>query len=164
METDGRNILDLILGVFTKVIEFFIMISVGATGIILIANVIARYVLQKSIVGADEIALLLLVWITFLGACLQIRKRDMVAVTFLLDKLPPRLYRAMQILIQICILFFSIWFLYVGFEWLMSSSSTKSAALRLPLWIPNAIFPISMFVIIVFTLDNIRYFITHGKE
>lgn len=162
---NNRNIIDSLMDIFTRAIENIVIICIGSTALILIANVFGRYVFQKSIMGVEEVALLLLVWVTFLGACLQIRRRNMVAITFLIEKFPPLLYRGMQIFIQICILLLSAWFIYISYKWFMSPSVIKSTTttLKIPLWIPYAIFPSSMFIMIVFTFDNIRYFMKHDS-
>ena len=166
MKAVNKNPLDKIMNIIAKFVEITVVISVGAISLILITNVFFRYVLNKPIVGADEVALLLLVWITFLGACLGIRRREMIAVTFLIEKVSKTSYKIIQILIQISILLFSLLLLYYGFEWLTSSSimNAKSSALRIPLWIPYLIFPTSMLIMVVFSLDNIRYLLKNKEE
>ncbi|WP_227937409.1 TRAP transporter small permease [Alkalihalobacillus deserti] len=154
-----KNIIERILNTLVKMVEYLVMLSVGLMSIIVIINVFFRYVLQMPIVGTEELALILLVWVTFLGASLGVRKREMVAVTFLIDKFPPFFYKVTQIFIQVSILLFSLLLLYFGYEWLTSSNviNSKSSALKIPLWIPYSVFPLSMFMITVFTLDNIRF-------
>lgn len=156
---------DRIINVLTKIIQTIVAISVGALALILIVNVFFRYVLRNPIIGADELALLLLVWITFLGVCLSIKERNMVAVTFLVEKFPRTISLATQIFIQLSIFLFSVLFLFIGYNWVTSPSiiNASSPALQIPIWIPYLLFPISMLIMAIFSLNNIRLLLIKNK-
>ena len=156
---------DRIINVLTKIIQTIVAISVGALALILIVNVFFRYVLRNPIIGADELALLLLVWITFLGVCLSIKERNMVAVTFLVEKFPRTISLATQIFIQLSIFLFSVLFLFIGYNWVTSPSiiNASSPALQIPIWIPYLLFPISMLIMAIFSLNNIRLVLIKNK-
>lgn len=53
-------------------------------------NVFCRFVLQFSLSWADELAMVLLVWLTFLGAGAAMRDRMHYAFDYLVRALPPR--------------------------------------------------------------------------
>ena len=153
------------IGIFGKIcnilerfVEFVAMISVGAMGLILILAVLFRYVFKSPLTGAEEVAMFLLAWLTFLGASIAIRRNEMVAVTFVLDVLPNGIKKSASILIQILIIGFSVILFYYGYTWLFSSNvmNATSAALRIPMWLPNLMFPLSMLIMTIFCLDNIR--------
>ncbi|MFB4162418.1 TRAP transporter small permease [Alteribacillus sp. JSM 102045] len=143
--------------VLTKMVEIVCMMSVGAIAIITILAFISRYILQQPLVGTDELALFLLMWITFLGASLSIRRNDMVALSLFKDKLNSKNNLILQMILQSIIFCFSILGFWVGWLWLTSSSiwEAASASLEFPLWIPSAIFPFTMLIMAIFTLENI---------
>ncbi len=59
-------------------------------------NVFCRFVLQFSLSWADELAMVLLVWLTFLGAGAAMRDRMHYAFDYLVRALPPRGRRAVK--------------------------------------------------------------------
>jgi len=150
------SILNQVSDWLEKLIVFMTWLAVCGLAVVLVANVLMRYFFNFPLVGADELALFLLVWVTFLGTCLSIKRNDMVAVTFLLDKL----YRAKKpvlFLIQGLIFAFCLVLLFYGCLWIVSDTTVngKSAGLQIPLWVPYMIFPFSMICMCIFTLRNL---------
>ena len=139
-----------------KLIIFIVQISVGV--LILDLNLAVIFRLFKiQLVGTSEIALFLLAWITFLGAAISIKQGSMVAITFILDKLKGNVSTAVQIIIQLFVLLFSSTLFYYGFNWVTAPNvqNTLSSALQIPMWVPYSIIPLSMFLTIIFCLNNI---------
>ena len=135
---------------------FIVQFSVGALILDLNLAVIFR-LLKIQLVGTSEIALFLLAWITFLGASISIKKGSMVAITFIVDKLTGHLSHAVQIIIQLLVLFFSAMLFYYSFIWVTAPNiqNTLSSALQIPMWIPYSIIPLTMFLTVIFCLNNI---------
>jgi len=139
-----------------KIVIFIIQVSVGA--LILDLNLAVLFRLFKvQLVGTSEIALFLLAWITFLGASISIKQGSMVAITIILEKLKGQLSIAVQIIIQLFVLFFSCMLFYYSFIWVTAPNiqSTLSSALQIPMWVPYSIIPLSMFLTVFFSLNNI---------
>src|SRR5690606_38783029 len=122
-----------------------------------ILAVICRYIFKYPLPWADELALFMLLWSTFLGASLSIKKSEMIAATFLLDRLQGKGRLLADITIQILVLVLTIILLVYGFKWIMAPNtvSATSSALRIPMWIPYLIFPITMAFITVFSFEKI---------
>jgi tripartite ATP-independent transporter DctM subunit len=58
--------------------------------VVVLAGVVSRYVLNRPIAGSDEIATLVLVWLTFLGGAVAQRRRAHPSVSLFIDRLGPR--------------------------------------------------------------------------
>jgi TRAP-type C4-dicarboxylate transport system permease small subunit len=142
--------------IFEKVVIFIVQFGVGALILDLNISVLFRYVFKVQLVGTSEIALFLMAWITFLGACLSIKQGSMVAITFVLDKFHGWFATAIQMMIQLLILFFSVILFYYSFMWITAPNvqSTMSSALQIPMWIPYSIIPLSMFITVIFCINN----------
>ncbi|MFA9431170.1 TRAP transporter small permease [Egicoccus sp. AB-alg2] len=69
----------LITGVFTALLV-----------VIVTSNVFARYVLRVGLPWVEELSRILFVWVVFLGACVALQERGHLAITFVVDRLPPR--------------------------------------------------------------------------
>ncbi|WP_180994206.1 TRAP transporter small permease [Bacillus sp. Marseille-P3661] len=157
VDLDVNNVLDIVTNQLERITGLLCRISVGALCLVLILGVSARYIFNAPIVFADEVSMFLLAWATFLGASLSVRRNDMVAVTFLIDRLGGKVWAA-QIFTQLIILLFSILMLVYGIMWVTSPDvySNKAAASGIPMWIPYLIFPFTMLLTTIFSLDNIR--------
>ncbi|KAA9028605.1 TRAP transporter small permease [Niallia endozanthoxylica] len=156
--------IDHILNRLTRGIEILAMISVGLMCVSLILGVFFRKILKSPLIGTDEIAMFFMLWITFLGACIALSKRDMVAVTFIVEKLPSTLQTKMKVHCQILILGISAALFYYGYQWVMTTAliNATTAALKIPMWIPNMIFPLSMLIMVIYSIANIRYYLKQG--
>ena len=61
---------------------------------IILANVIARYVFNTPLGWTDEVATSLLTWLTMLGTFVTARRRDLIVVGIMSDRLPRRVRSA----------------------------------------------------------------------
>src|SRR5699024_5365728 len=93
----------------------------------------------------------------FLGASLGIKNNSMAAITMLIDSLPKKILKIIQILIQLLTITFALFITNFGMKWLMSPSTMTaiSPSAQLPMWIPYMVLPLVMFLIIIFSIDNI---------
>jgi TRAP-type C4-dicarboxylate transport system permease small subunit len=69
-------------------------------------GVFSRYVLHRTFTWYDEIARLLFVWIVFLGAAVAVRRAGHFRLHLVVDRLPPRLRRAAEILGVLAVMLF----------------------------------------------------------
>jgi tripartite ATP-independent transporter DctM subunit len=58
--------------------------------VVVLAGVISRYVVNRPIPGSDEIATLVLVWLTFLGGAVAQQRRAHPSVSLFVERLDPR--------------------------------------------------------------------------
>lgn len=72
-------------------------LALGALTIICLAQVIARYAFHASFVWAEEVSIVILLWVTWIAACLAVKNRVHLRVTIL----EGRIERRKGILIQI---------------------------------------------------------------
>jgi TRAP-type C4-dicarboxylate transport system permease small subunit len=81
--------------------------------------VYGRYVLNATPTWVEQAALLLVVWITFLGAAVGVRRRTHLAVEFIRDAAPVPVRRLTLIFCSLALIFFGAmlaWQGYVMFE------------------------------------------------
>lgn len=76
--------------------------------------IFSRYVTQASLLWPEEVARWLMVWVTFLGASVGLKRKALIAFEFLVNTYPPALRRFADIAIKLSILFFLVWFLRYG--------------------------------------------------
>lgn len=87
-----------------------------ALPLMILANVAGR-AMRSPIYWMDELSILLMVWLAMIGMSLTLKTRDAVAVTMLVDAVPPLLGKAMKILTDLMVLLFGIILLVLCYRW-----------------------------------------------
>ena len=79
------------------------------SGILLcvLLQVFFRYVLNDPLTWSEELARYLFIWCAFLGWIVASRKRSHLAMTFVVDKMPPRAQAAIGAAIEIATILFA---------------------------------------------------------
>jgi len=118
----------------------FIMMAVMAT--LVFVNVIARYVLNFSIIWAEEVSQYLMIWIAYLGAGLALREGRHVALELLHDCLPGALGRKVRMGIAGLVLVFLGAVTVLGFQFAVFVWGQETPVLNISLGIPSLAIPI----------------------
>jgi TRAP-type C4-dicarboxylate transport system permease small subunit len=83
---------------------------------LILLNIVTRE-LQAALFWVDELAIYTMIWMAFVGASAMVRMRTGVAVTIVVDLMPPRLGRAFARLVDAIILVFAIALLVLTWIW-----------------------------------------------
>src|SRR3954469_12845790 len=78
--------LDAVLG---ALVEIPVAILVAAEIVILFAGVVARFVLHQPLIWSDELASILFLWLTILGAAVAFRRAEHMRMTAVIGSAPP---------------------------------------------------------------------------
>jgi TRAP-type C4-dicarboxylate transport system permease small subunit len=94
----------------------------GAMAVLVIANVVARYVFNHSFIWAEELSRYMMVWVGFLGSGLVLRVGAHIAVDVFQDLLPRRAAQALRagvVVVLAAALLAMLWLggRYVEFAW-----------------------------------------------
>jgi TRAP-type C4-dicarboxylate transport system permease small subunit len=144
-----RDALDAFRAGYTRVLEWL----VSALMIVLFVEVTAGVVFRavgQSLIWYDEIASVLLAWLTFYGAALASAKRAHIGCPELVEKLPFRMRRAVNIVAQLLVIGFFALLGYVGAS-IMPILATDAlvSVPEIPMSIVQSVIPISSALIIV---------------
>lgn len=128
--------------------------------VLIVLNVVARFILKAPILGSVELSRLFFVWASFLGATICYYRNSHIAISFMVDRFSARLGKGVSLFVYIISLFF---FLIVGYEsvnlvqllWHTTLPITKIS--QAWLYIPV---PVSMVFLVLFTLSFIQKEIT----
>ena len=137
---------------------FFLLIS---TFIIFAAAMFRTF--GHPINWASDVAIILFVWSTMLGADIALRNKALVSVDLLLTRLPHAMQRLLTLLILLCMAGTCIYFICYGFK-----LASMSAARMLP-GLPSvsysylaASIPVSMCLMLISVLREL-YFLCSGR-
>lgn len=112
-----------------------------AACITMILEVVFRYILNDSLSWSEEIARYALMALTFIGGFISYHRDDHLALTMLLDRLPPRQRALAGSLRDGAIASLAAILLVYGVELCQSVADTYSPVLNIPEWLPYAVVP-----------------------
>ena len=134
---------------YVVIAQFAVLVTVVA------AAVFWRYVLNDSIVWAEELARYLFVWISFLGGGLGVGTNIHIGVDSAVALLPARPKLVVQIAMELLIVGFTVVLIWVGWQFMMFGM--RSEALLLPVKMGHVYMavPAGGFVMLVNVLLNV---------
>ncbi|MBN8291929.1 TRAP transporter small permease [Rhodobacter sp. NTK016B] len=106
---------------------------VAGFALLLLVNVTLRYAFSAPLYYAEETAVYMLIWMTYLAAAAAIARGDMVALTILTDKLPLRLQQVLKIVVNLLIAAMCVVLLDATINWLNAPGTAFDLALTLGL-------------------------------
>lgn len=104
------------------------------------ANVVGRYGFNRSILGADEVQIYMMIWMSFLGAAVVTWRHQHLRMDMLLNALPAVLQTVVRIFEAIVLVVLSglvVW-QSGSYAQKMFMLGEKSTAAEVPMWIPHS--------------------------
>ncbi|MGE5668715.1 MAG: TRAP transporter small permease [Betaproteobacteria bacterium] len=134
---------------YARILEWVVSALVIALAVEVTAGVIFRFA-GHSLDWYDEVASVMLAWLTFYGAALASLKRAHIGCPELVDALPWRWRRAIGILVQLLVIAFFVLLGSVG-AWILPVLATDSLTSlpQVPMSIVQSVIPISSLLIVV---------------
>lgn len=99
--------------VYNKLEELLLVTMLSGSLMILFINVILRYVFNSSIYGADELARVLFIWMSWLGISIGERRSEHIRIDMLIQKLhgvPKRVVMLVANITTLLILFVLVYY------------------------------------------------------
>lgn len=102
--------------------DFLASVCMALAGTALVVLVIifgwlvyGRYILNDTPTWVEQLALLLIVWITFLGAAVGVHRNTHLSVDFIRESMPPRIRSFMRVLADLIVLSFGAAMVWQGY-------------------------------------------------
>jgi TRAP-type C4-dicarboxylate transport system permease small subunit len=96
--------------------KIFVSALIALVALLILLNVFTRS-FDQAIYWVDEAAIDTMVWATLVAASLLVRQRRLIAVTIVLDMVAPPARRAMNIAIDLIVLAFAAYFVWLCWLW-----------------------------------------------
>ncbi len=155
--------MDTLFKTVGKIVDWFeiIVLSVGVfiLAALLIANVVARNFF-RSIYFAEEVSMILVIFITFVGLSYAVRKARHIRMGAIFDAFNPKLQKIMIYIIAGYSGFIMFLMAYYAYEYVATARMTMqvTSSLRIPYWM------IVVIVIVGFFMAGIQYIRTIIKN
>ncbi|MGQ9638273.1 MAG: TRAP transporter small permease [Thermodesulfobacteriota bacterium] len=119
------------------------------------AQVFFRFVIVHSLPWSEEFSRYALVWASFLGASIALKRGLHIGVEAFVAKLPNEKRRPLYLLTLILILIFLFTVMVKGFQLALFNMKQSSPAMRIPMGFPYLGIPIGVFFMIIHLLDQL---------
>lgn len=118
------------------------------TGLLFI-NAVLRYLVGSSIIWAEEVSMLCMVWIVFLGSIVATIKLSHTRITFFINKVPLSIRRYIVGFVSLLTAFITFLIAYYGIDIVKVSLLSRSTGLGYPLIILYISAPLSCLIMSV---------------
>jgi TRAP-type C4-dicarboxylate transport system permease small subunit len=135
------------------------VLAAGALGVftvVVILEVIARYVLNAPIIWSNEVATYLFIYAVFFGGSVALKRRDLMDVRLVRERSPIRVQWLMTLVTHLVILGFSLAGTFHSGTLILTSirTGTMSPALEIPMLYVYLPIPIGFSLMGLFSLAN----------
>ena len=124
-----KRILDVVMEGLKKILV--VLLSVFT--VIVMMQVIARYVLNSPLTWSEQVARYLFIWMIMLGTSLAFRMKIHIAFDMVLNRFPPLLKRIVQFGNVALVAIFSCYWFVKSMDLVMRSTRTIAAGIEIPM-------------------------------
>lgn len=114
-----------------------------------------RYFFNATIIGANELVVVLFIYTSAIGAAIVIGKKEHIGITYFIDKLPFGFRKVVDVINYILIAFINSVMIWYSFRWIEITGSYLTAVLRFPQAYVQFIVPIGCSFAIIYCLYHI---------
>ena len=135
--------------IMVTVNRWIVIVMMAVMTILVFVNVICRYILNFSIIWAEEVSQYLMVWVAFLAAGLALRQGRHVAIEMLQDRLPSRARKMTRHFVALLIILFMGTLIVLGFQFAHFAWDQETPVLNISLGIPYMAVPIGALLLVI---------------
>jgi TRAP-type C4-dicarboxylate transport system permease small subunit len=128
-----RKISGKISDLSARLIKWTLIVMVAVMTVLVIIQVLLRYIFFYSLSWSEEVARYLMIWVSFLAAGLAVQKGLHIGMESVIIRLRPPLRRRVNILTKTAVLIFLLYLTIGGFQvsWLVREQSSPALFLSM---------------------------------
>jgi TRAP-type C4-dicarboxylate transport system permease small subunit len=148
---DGQPVIDKAFDRVARAIELVLAVAFIFAVLLNFANVVGRYLLGISLIGADEVQIFIMIGMTFLGAAVVTRRNMHLRMDVLVQFFP----RPVQVLLRIIeqLLLITLAGFVLSQSWFYARQMLRIGRLSdmagIPMWIPHATVALGFLLILI---------------
>lgn len=156
-----RGLIQKMDEIFLKINKFIIGSMMGSMFIMVLANVVTRYLFGNSLVWIEEVSRILMIAICFIGAGLALREGRHVAIEFVIDLIKnEKLNKTIRAINGVIILAFMGFLAYLGFMYSLETMGQESTVLRWDMGLVYLLIPIGAITFMMHLILMFKDFIS----
>jgi TRAP-type C4-dicarboxylate transport system permease small subunit len=138
-----------------KSTEWSCLVLIVAMTVVTFAQVFFRFVVVHSLPWSEEFSRYALVWASFLGASIALKRGLHIGVGAFVAKLPKEKRRLIYLITLVMITFFLIVVIVKGVQMASFNMKQSSPAMRIPMGFPYLAIPVGSLVMVIHLLDEL---------
>lgn len=159
------KVLDKIKAVFDKILEVLGIICLSIMTIMIVYQVVARYVFNKPSAFSEALAQFLFVWMIMFGSAYVYGTLEHLTIDLLKDKFPPTLNLIVEIITNICLFAFVLLICVIGgYLYTVGQVKQIDAALHISKAIMYASVPFTGVITMYYAVYNIVRSVKNYRE
>lgn len=148
---------------FAPVVDILAIYLLSILVIVVFVNVCSRYALNLPLAWSEELAKILLVWVTFIGAAVASRRGRHLKIEDVLKRMDEKGQRKMYIYINVVVSLFLVFMIWKGFSFSIAMKDTVTDALRISNMVLYAALPVGATLMLPYSIRNIIYYYSDNK-
>ncbi len=157
------RLLDQLETILTRTLERIMVLCFMSIFLLIITLVIMRYGFNTTIIGGNEIVVILFIYTSALGAALITGKREHIAIIWFIDQLSPTPRKVVDIFNFVAIAFINGVMIAYSIFWISTTGNYLTAVLRFPQIYAQIVVPIGCGITILYCFHQI-ILILHPSE
>ena len=149
--------------VLDKGLEWTIVLLFGSFTAVMLLQVASRYLFNYSFVWSDEFVRYTFIWMVLLASGVAIRRKVHLGFDLFVAKLPRKLQVFLNVLNDLLIGVFLVFFFFKSIELLRSAGLTPSPSMHIPMGVVYIVLPLSALVMFIYVLESIYRTIRYGS-
>ena len=141
--------------VITRLMEYIISFFFFSIIILVITLVVLRYGFNTTIVGGNELVVILFIYTSAIGAAVIVGKKEHIAITYFIDKLAPLPKKLVDIFNLLMIAVLNGAMIVYSIPWISKTGNYLTAVLGIPQIYSQIIVPIGCGMAILYCLYHI---------
>jgi TRAP-type C4-dicarboxylate transport system permease small subunit len=132
-----------------RITEIFLVMILSAMALAVFLQVIFRYLINLPLFWTEEFARYCLIWSSFLGAAVAMKRGEHIAVRIFMDRFPPAGRKALSAIALLCVIGILVIILWGGIKLVFVAQAQISPALRISMSIPYMAIPVGSGIMIL---------------
>ena len=138
--------------IINRITEATLVIVLSGMAVVVLLQVIFRYVLNFPLFWTEELARYCLVWSSLLGSAVAVKRGQHIAVTIFLERVPPGLRRGLTMIALISVAAILTIILWGGIQLVAITRAQISPALRITMSVPYLAVPVGAALMLLHTI------------
>jgi TRAP-type C4-dicarboxylate transport system permease small subunit len=130
---------------------------------VVVLGIVARYILLISIPWTEEVARYLMIWTAFIAFGVAYRRRELILVRVLIDRIPAKLYYFTSLFSDLLCGSFLVLIVIYGIKLCLANANQVSPAARVPISMVYAIIPLGCAMCLLFIIESVTDFFKEKK-
>lgn len=133
--------------------------------VIVFVEVISRYVFNYTPSWSEEVTILLMTWMAFLGMALGIKSNTHLQISFLVDRMPGAVKKVFLCFDEIVVVAFGVVLLVFGVMICRESTGSVMSSTGLPEYTAYLMVPCTGVLVVIYScIRAVNVFLTKGAE